>query len=451
MSALGDYVHLYVSNYKEFGTAQKGFKKEPFSASYAAQKAKYKERLSSLKIPSTQAIEELKTRIRNENNQKTAMELAHSKQVYNSSLENLTEQMVESLKDAVSKKFSSDGSGIILNDNIITDSSEINIKEAKKLKTSLTKKIEKINKNNSASDKDIEELNTLFTDFFKTLGIVNKNLVISYGDLTNKSTTAALQNIVDMAVLSELNKATLHGTFGEVLVNMVCDTLENQTKEALQEEVIKKLQTGENRTPFALDSSLIPKNVNTSYKKQTKNSLYRIHKTQDKVDAEITILQEDIKASVKAYTPASKNIARAHLQDVNLIYNLATTQEQFGNHWLNIHALDGAPNKKKVDKELANHIKYEALSSGNLLKKGKAQHADTFIAIDAIEGRVFVKTVPDLLKDKYSSMFKLTPDIASIRLSNKKEDTWENRIAKMLIELHQQKISVSLAVDFSRE
>ena len=72
-------------------------------------------------------------------------------------------------------------------------------------------------------------------------------------------------------------------------------------------------------------------------------------------------------ASIKTYT-SKGNTIRAHLQDINLLYNLLATASQFGNHWINLHSLGRINSnilgvkRKDVDLELKKQIIYEALT-----------------------------------------------------------------------------------------
>lgn len=150
-----------------------------------------------------------------------------------------------------------------------------------------------------------------------------------------------------------------------------------------------------------------------SFYRKTKLNLYQIKGSQDKIDASIIINGMPVDASAKAYTTYGNTI-NPHLQDVNLLTALAATAGQFGNHWLNMHALN-LPSDS-ADEEFTKQIQYEALVAGNLLKKG-AGIADTFVAIDATKGRVVTKTTKEMLENG-SDFFTISPNPKDIIIKN---------------------------------
>lgn len=448
MSALGDYIHLRTENYLKYGTAKKGEQEQPMIDSYNAQKQRNQELLNQIQEPSQSTLAELKRLIANESTQEEAMQIAKNLSSYNQSINDITNQLKEKILQDVPSKFESEDYGIrTVKSNLKTNKNLVNIEEAKKARRRFYDNINTIN-SNAAAGKPVRQstLNTLLknaSDFFNYLGIVNSNLeFIKYRDLRNANTIAALKNMMQLVSLSDMNKAALHGTYGEVLVNMVSDNMRVKAGKELESALKQTLQeTGGHRTQFSIDENMITPKVQQAYYEKTGNNLYQIRATQDKVDASIIIEDEAIEASIKAYTPKG-NFITAHLQDVNLITNLITTEAQFANHWLNLHALN-IPNQD-MDNELKKYIEYEALVAGNMLKKGTTI-ADTFIVIDATQGRVFAKSTKDILQN-YEDNFILDPMIENIAISNQFASTWEERIANILLSLHQQSISVSYKV-----
>lgn len=83
-----------------------------------------------------------------------------------------------------------------------------------------------------------------------------------------------------------------------------------------------------------------------------------------------------------------------------------------------MHAL--GINNNKADDEFTKQIQYEALASGNLLKKG-AKVADSFVSIDATKGRVLVQTTKDILK-KGTDSFIIKPELRDITFANEWSD-----------------------------
>lgn len=451
-STIGNYVHLKAENYIGYGTAKKGEEVQPWVKSLKAQRDKNMMRLKQIKEPSKDILKELEKRIANENVQKQAKEIAENKVAFSQSLDQITSELKKKLIAEVPKKFAFPDSGIrLVQSNIKTNKNMTNIEAAKKARALFSDNIKTIN-NNTKEGKPIQArtLNTLLknlSDFFNYLGIVNNNLdFIKYRNLDNRSTIAALEGLIQLDSLSEINKATLHGVYGEALVNMVSDNCRTLVGKELEKTVKDALATGETRTSFQMDESMIESAVQQDFLERTGLNLYQIRSTQDKVDASIIINNEEINASVKTYTPKN-NYITAHLQDVSLISSLVSTEEQFGNHWLNLHALNTSADRKRItDEEFAKHIQYEALAAGNLLKKGAAV-ADTFVAIDAVQGRVYAKSVKDILTNN-TKYFSLKPPIASISIANERAETYHHRIANILLELHQKKISVGYKVLF---
>lgn len=112
---------------------------------------------------------------------------------------------------------------------------------------------------------------------------------------------------------------------------MVSDTIYNKAKKDSFNAIKEALQTGATRTSFQITEDMIAPSVQKQFLEKTGINLYQIHSTQDKVDAIIELRTETIDASVKAYTPKG-NVITSHLQDVNLITSLLTTESQFANH-----------------------------------------------------------------------------------------------------------------------
>lgn len=69
-----------------------------------------------------------------------------------------------------------------------------------------------------------------------------------------------------------------------------------------------------------------------------------------------------------------------------------------------------------MDAALKKHIQYEALAAGNLLKKGNAV-ADTFIVIDAVNGRVYTQSIKEIL-EKFDNNFIMKPLVEGITINN---------------------------------
>lgn len=338
MSAIGDYIHLRQENYVKYGTAMRGQEPQLIAKSYDAQIKRNRERIEQIREVPRHVLNELESLISNEATQKEAHQIAEGLVTFNQSFNDISKTLESKLLTDVPSKFQSNDYGVrIVKSNVKVNKDLVNIEEAKKARRRIYDNINTINKNMSAGkpvrSSTIETLLKNASDFFNYLGIVNDNLeFIKYRDLTHANTLAALKNIVQLVSLSEMNKAALHGTYGEVLVNMVSDTAKVKAGKAAIEEMKQVLQeSGGHRTEFQIDESMITRSVQETFLEDTGINLYQLRATQDKVDASITVKGYDIDASVKAYTPKG-NVITAHLQDVSLITSLITTEEQFGNH-----------------------------------------------------------------------------------------------------------------------
>jgi hypothetical protein len=237
--------------------------------------------------------------------QNQARKIAENKSMVAASEERIAKEFLQNLMMQVSKRVSQGNSAtmsIKQQGNPILSYSEINIDKAKQIRKRIMSYLSDIKRTGKVSDTAIKTLNTNFTEFFKTLGVIVNNLDLKCGNLEDAGTRAALIDILNLVSLADVNKSTLHGVFGEAVVNMVTDNLLDKTEAAIEEAVIESIKTGEHRSTFQLTDKKISEDVQKSFQYKTKYNLYQAHATQDKVDASITVLGENIDASVKAYT-----------------------------------------------------------------------------------------------------------------------------------------------------
>jgi len=140
---------------------------------------------------------------------------------------------------------------------------------------------------------------------------------------------------------------------------------------------------------------------------------------------------------------------RPKLQEVNLLTTLTflnsyTGLEDFGNHWLNMHSMHVAhPQQKELDEILKKEIAYEALSSGNPFKKG-VDSANVFVHINRATGKVYVKSVQDLL-DNMDRIGGLS-GISRLHFNNQRQDEIWQRINNILTQVHATKIHVAMNI-----
>jgi hypothetical protein len=77
--------------------------------------------------------------------------------------------------------------------------------------------------------------------------------------------------------------------------------------------------------------------------------------------------------------------------------------------------------------------------------KDDASLANTFVSIDVTNGEVYVKSTADIFSNNFNN-FGFYPNIESIVFNNKKEQTWERRIATLIADIHKIKIYTSYKV-----
>lgn len=446
MSAIGEYIHLKKENYDKYGTARVGGSPQLLIDSYNAQKEINLTRIKNFenKIDNTILIE-LKSRIEeNYNENKQAREIAENHVNFNKGMTNFQQEFRAKLIAEIPNVFGVEGVSVRLNkSNMKMNKEPINLSNAKRYRANAISAIKTAN-DNFAAGKPIQK-NTITaiinnTDmFFKELGMIEGiDILWPRGGWKNQDTLSALKGILELAPLGEMNQSALSGAFGEALVNMAADTMRTLSGKELAKAIEEALSTGEVRSSFSIDESMITPQVQQVFQEETGLNLYQIHSSQNKVDASITIKDIPVEASVKAYTPKG-NVINAHLQDVSLLSTLAATQLQFANHWISLHSY-GASNSG-MDEALSEQIMYEALSSGNLLKQDVSV-ADTFVAIDTVNGRIYAQSAYNILTNGKEN-FTLNPTVNSIVInSNKMADSIEQRIANIIMSIHQIKISV---------
>ena len=178
---------------------------------------------------------------------------------------------------------------------------------------------------------------------------------------------------------------------------------------------------------------------------------YYLGITQNKTDVQITIQDEDIFASVKDYAAEPGTFKSPHLQTVNLLQSLTFLNnylENFGNHWLNMHALKTSgswSNQKSADEIVTKEVAFEALSSGSPFKQSTP--ANVFVYIDRAKGYVFVEKVSDLLLNHFERF--TMRNIGDIVLQNRRatsKNGIQDRISNILNQVHKTNIAVTLNI-----
>ena len=441
MSALGDYIHLHTSNYLKYGTSHTGeLKRSSAASALTAQRAKNLERINQIPQVDSAILTELSTRVmKNFPEGRDAAKEQLDKSMAASQLsDRLRTYLLNNINGNIDKRNTS---------NIQAEMSQTQPVDLIAAQNTYRKLLDRINYLNKTFEKgelaDHATLHTIvnhFNEFIRLLGAaLPADGVVQASDLSNTDALTALKRVAQDIAFSRAEAAAVRGQFGETIVSMCGDVVVDK---ALKE--VNGVIRGADVTSFKMNESMIPKSVARQFKQDTGINLYQVHASQDKVDVQIVVNKQPLNVSVKAYTPKGNTI-RAHLQDVSLLNTLASSVGDFGNHWLNLHCANIAlPGTAALDKELKEQIKYEALVSGNLLKKGSLK-ADTFVAIDAVSGRVVSLSTKNLLLGGPGGSFGLAPDISSLRIfGNHKANSWEQRISNILQSIHAIKIKVTL-------
>ena len=467
-SPLGEYIHREFKHYFEYGTnrIQSKKKENDIVSAYNAQKEVQKNKLKALdKSIKEETLQELKNRITTE---KINIATEAAGPIDQQQLDNYQESLglfLKNLNKSLNNKngLSILGQEILGNKKISIDSfdaSKINIEELIKLRNIIYNQIYYINKRYSngvpIERPVVQSLNNNFNEFMKKVGFIENNLFIlknSSSSKIEKQTLKAIKEILSSISISSAYKATFNGKFGENVVALTDDTCNNLAK-ATVNKALKNNIKGADRSSFQVTEEQVSSLVAKEYKEIFNNNIYQAHASQDKIDVSVKINNSPLNISVKAYTPKG-NMLTPHLQDIDLFYSLIATQKNFGTHWLNLHSLklenQYATKKEEYDNELLEQLKYEALATGNLLKKGP-QAADTFIAIDVKNGRVYANSIFNILNDSNVGIFNFRPSISSDNfifthinsIENTKDISAERRIALILGELRKTKIAVSL-------
>lgn len=438
-SALGNYIHKNVNNYIEYGAAKTGeISCQSLITSYRAQKVQNDERINALKNTENDSlIEKIGNYIRIE----TVKSTATGESIYNKDFLQITDDiMLKFLKNC------GDYTQNKKAQQIQFQSTKGTIQKLIDKQKEIYKQIEEINKNSLNSQKSVNKLLKKFEEF-KELALYDKQLYDTQMNTIiankNMSTTDQIKQIMKQIVIKEIDDTTLKGAFGEHLFSTIANKITKSKDDALKELTAKVV--GEQTSSFQVTTRQVPENFSL----RLNNTFYQSHSSQNKIDVSITVNDNTkLGASVKTYT-SKGNIIRAHLQDVNLLYNLLATASQFGNHWINLHSLGRINSqilgikRKDVDLELKKQIIYEALTSGNLLKE-KASAADIFVAIDIKTGRVYYNSTYNILNNMINK-FNISPKIETLNFRKINQGNYKDanqRISALLAKIHQTKLKV---------
>ena len=455
MSALGEYVHLHAENYLKYGTNRisAGVASDSAAAAYQQQLQRNRQRLERLAAQSSAIASNLKileTYIANEAKDEELREQRILDRYYSRNFQNAEQRIINFFTSAVPANI--EGRTIKRRSQEIK---EPDIHKAmqvrKRIYDQINSMIKLFNQGKTASPQRINNLIQNFDDFFSLVNREDIKEVYIKSDFNSKNTLIKLKELLRKfnlnAAIAEAN-----GIWGEKVVALAGQKLQQQVNNSI-EQSLNSLIVGDARTSFSLDKSMFGEDVGSILEKKY-NNIYRAIATQDKVDVNIQLDDGDINASVKAYTPRD-GIIKPHLQDVSLMYQLLSTQNNFANHWLNCQCLYNQnmfinKTREELDAALLEQMKYEALVHGNMLKQNVTE-SNVFIAIDVIQGQVYMKTAYDILTD--NNAFELSQtmnDLMSYEYNTYEEQGVAYRIANIIQGLRQKQIGFSLSIQFKK-
>lgn len=462
MGALGDYIHLKISNYRKYGVANETGGNEdiaPMFYNYCDSKTFINERLNRISEVSDEAINILRSRLK----ANTPDGLTKEEQAWGRDQQRLINYIYELLYTQVNNI--NKGAKVLV--ETTSGQGKYSNKETKQLQTlsatfqwasgyshsqlmqlrskkqkqlqEIKRLIAEINKGKQPqSDTNLKKLTQLYTKFTDIIPNQQFNTVAE----------------IEKAIAAFRYTGTIQqvaGKFGEQLVAICDDTAEDMGKK----ELVNFLQTavqGDVRTEITFDKDLIAPGKATFLRTTDESgNEYYLGTTQDKTDVHIHIKDEDIFASVKDYAAEPGSFKNPHLQNVNLLQSLTFLNsylDNFGNHWLNMHALKGSggwSNQKEADAIVLKEIAYEALASGSPFKQSNP--ANVFVYIDRAKGYVFVEKTSDLLLNHFDRF--IMRSVEDIILKNRRvplKNGIQDRIEDILRQVHKINIAVSLNI-----
>ena len=456
-SALGNYIHRSVSGYKQWGSGTKDTGYQSPFISYNKQKKINQQRLEALKNDSlTNQLKDLSKQI-------------NSKLKDIKNIDNSTDEAFETFNTDMIKFLSSIGAGKqkdLASKYTLGNKTMKDLRQLEKLREEIYTSINLINQGENKSLKTLKAKINAFNTLYSQ--ITNKKSEIS---LNEKLNLKQIQEAANHLSIASATTTLLKGNFGEYLVGLFDDEIKGQVSKSVYDALTKGAKViGSSGSKFQVTDSQIKKEVGQYIKKEQvtqedKFNIYTAHSSYNKIDVSILFGKVPIKASVKTYSSIDNTI-RTSLQQVNLLYSLLSTELQFGNHWINLYSLynDGSKvfrYQQEYSIELEKHIAYEALVSGNLLKKN-GDNANSFIVIDTRTGTVYAKSTYDILTDFYtqqsssSSSIVLTysseKDTINTKLKEINSGSYRDankRIGALLNYIYNQSIKVKIMVRLS--
>ena len=460
MSALGEYIHYFSDNYRQFGTHRKG----AFNNINIPSRQQFiKDRLgNNFQSVSQETLNIIKSRL----SKNSDTQINKDEKILNNHYQEKINQLFNLLSSHTIEEI---GGRLHGTSNLTTDLSFYHelvkpnfiqpdefLKKQKILKE-VKEIINKINikgQNFENQQKEIDSLILLYNQL--DLGKINQNNILNdFNKIEEQINQFYLVNSFSQII----------GDFGELfaitcddkIYNLAGKELESALKDILMKQGnFSNKWVGNIKSSISINKNLVkymPKNL-----KYTDNgNSYKIAETQDKVDCSITVNKQEVDASIKYYKDQAVNRTNVTLQSsINLFYSLIYLNNKymdFGNHWINLKvASQNDKNHQLINLEnnlnniLRTELAYEALIQGNPLKNN-VKKANVFITISRSTGKVFVQDTSKMLLQEKNYSF--VPKINKVIIDNHWNDNSEEaRITNILSDLHSQQIHASYQVRY---
>ena len=422
MSALGDYVHYRPIKYAIHGTSLYGsFDRIGSYQTYVSQ------RLTGISDVSADTINILKQRLKKDSNSQIEKDKIEYEKDFQNKIDSLYDFLAKRATVAGLRSFNNNKNSSQVTSEKIKGLSQKEWKRKKQLVTQINTLLDRIAEDGAKGAATEKQL---------------KEVVRLYHYLSGKK--SSLKEIQDEIGLYQYysSLSNIAGTFGEMLVAACDDKIEQITEETMT-DILKSIE-GNHRSEIDTNRRRQALQTYPAIEDEAKN-IYKIISSEDKVDVNININEENVLASVK-----NTNTNRINVQkETSLLDALVKMNEagNYANHWLNCHA---GIRKYTRDGDIADSVlkfelAYNGLVGGNPLKNN-AKQANIFVYMNRQKGEIMVKSTKKILMEDLDQ-FKITPNPAGMRFENRWEphSYWE-RLQKIIIWIHQQNLRVSYKI-----
>lgn len=456
MSALGDYVHLNFKNYKTYGIARynRTPKKIQDIRSYEALLEK-RRNLTSLKNSVSDAtIKEIENFYNSNSLSQLNKDSVGVMNNYNYILNKISESLANKTNQVLLDKAIPNSS----NSAAIKLSAEELVEKGKRL-TALKRKVKRMSGN-------------IPPNVVQSLALEYKQIVTGTPYQNQKiSDFAKLQKALDDTTLLTTQQA-INGVVGETMAAALQDSL-NFTNGKMLEQSIQQsgILVGGNGTKITIQKGEYTSTrgaIPSHFEKQIQlknNGIdralygvdYYVGYSQNKVDVKVNFNRQDLMISAKAISSEKRTNSNViNLQSRIIVGDaLRAISPEFGTHWMNLHTygaigygmMSGV--KTQLDNLLQKEAAYEALVSGNPLKKQNL-NTNLLLVFDTKRDRIAIKRTSDLLKS--GRIINQMVDIRSINqiyFPNYRELSVAHRLNTLMTQVRRANLQASLKLKSS--